>query len=194
MKITFAQRVWITKSFPLELRSIAGKPSISGVLVWMSCPWTRRWPGGLYSLALTGPADCREDAERLSRPSGDEGNFVPLAGGTRIRIPPSFHARVAITAPASAASLPLIAVWLQVRVLSEPTTKSIAVQALFAVAVGSRPKYREGAFIVRASCVHRPSRRKIRQSKAAGSFSPFCSPRHPIVRWVYSRRSTLGIT
>jgi len=45
---------------------------------------------------------------------------------------------------------PLLAVWLQVRVLSEPTTKSIAVQSLFAVAVGSRPKYRR-------KCLHRQS-------------------------------------
>jgi hypothetical protein len=40
---------------------------------------------------------------------------------------------------------PLIAVWLQIRVLSEPTTKT-----LFAVAVGSRPKYR-------GKCLHRQS-------------------------------------
>jgi hypothetical protein len=40
----------------------------------------------------------------------------------------------------------------------------------------------ECSFIVRAGCVHRTLRRKIRQSKTAGSFSPFCSPWHPIVR------------
>jgi hypothetical protein len=39
--------------------------------------------------------------------------------------------------------LPLITVWLQGRVLSEPITKSIAVPTPFAVAVGSRLKYRE---------------------------------------------------
>ena len=43
-----------------------------------------------------------------------------------------------------------------VRVPSEPTTKSIARQSLFAVAVDSRPKDRGSAFIVRAGCVGRP--------------------------------------
>jgi hypothetical protein len=48
----------------------------------------------------------------------------------------------------------LIAVWSKVRVLSEPTTKSIAIRALLTAAVDSRLKYRGGAFIVReAACI-----------------------------------------
>ena len=54
-------------------------------------------------------------------------------------------------------------VWLQVRVPSEPTTKSIARQSLFAVAVDSRPKDRGSAFIVRAGCVGLPNAEEIRQ-------------------------------
>ena len=77
--------------------------------------------------------------------------------------------------------LPLITVWLQVRLLSEPTTKTIAKPCLWsrwalASSIG------ESAFAVRAGCAHRPQRRKIRQSKIAGGFSPFCSPWHSIVR------------
>ena len=60
---------------------------------------------------------------------------------------------------------PIIAVWLQVRVLSEPTTKSIAVQSPVCGRGGLSPQVSGSAFIVRAGCVHRPFRRKIRQSK-----------------------------
>ena len=50
--------------------------------------------------------------------------------------------------------LPLIAVWLQVRVLSEPTTKSIAIQSPVCGRGGLSPQYRRSAFMSeRAACI-----------------------------------------
>jgi hypothetical protein len=66
--------------------------------------------------------------------------------------------------------LPLITVWLQVRVLSEPTTKSIPGQSPVCGRGGLSPQ-------VSGKCLHRqsglrasPLTPKIRQSKTAGSF------------------------
>ena len=64
---------------------------------------------------------------------------------------------------------------------SEPRLRS---RWTLAPSIGEVPSSSE-----RAACIA-PNAKKNRQSKIAGSFFPFRSPWHPIVRWVYSRRST----